>query len=157
MLLLGLKNLKKLIYSNMKSILESFEKEESQPEPLQRIEYFDSSEYSLLTDMTMDCDLPESDPAKWMTGPVRLSAIPRLFPNVTILKMMLSDPEVAHLTEIPRLVHLELEFSDDPGSGLQTLLDTHPNIANFVLLFLQVGPIQASHLLSIGQNCVSLA
>ena len=157
MLLLGLKNLKKLIYSNMKSILESFEKEESQPEPLERIEYFDSSEYSLLTDMTMDCDLPESDPAKWMTGPVRLSAIPRLFPNVTILKMMLSDAEVQLLVSVPRLLHLELEFSDDPGPGLQHLLDSHPNIENFALLFLQVGPILASHLLSIATNCVRLS
>ena len=155
-LLVGLRNLKKLIYSNMKCILEGFVQEEKKMKPFERIEYFDSSEYRLITDISMDTDIPENDPAKWMTGPVRLSAIPQLFPNVTILKMMLSDPEVAHLTEIPRLVHLELEFSDDPGPGLQTLLDTHPNIANFVLLFLQIGPIQASHLLSIGQNCVNL-
>jgi len=156
-LLVGLRNLKKLIYSNMKCILEGFVHEEKKIKPFERIEYFDSSEYRLITDISMDTDIPENDPAKWMTGPVRLSAIPQMFPNVTILKMMLSDPEVAQLTEIPRLVHLELEFSDDPGPGLQTLLDTHPNIANFVLLFLQIGPIQASHLLSIGQNCVSLA
>jgi len=155
-LLLGLRNLRKLIYSNMKCILEGLVQEDIPMKPFERIEYFDSSEYRLITDISMETDIPENDPAKWVTGPVRLSAIPQMFPNVTILKMMLSDPEVAHLTEIPRLVHLELEFSDDPGPGLQTLLDSHPNIANFVLLFLQVGPIQASHLVSIGKNCVSL-
>ena len=155
-LLLGLRNLKKLIYSSMKCILEGLVKEDGAVKPFERIEYFDSSEYRLITDISMDTDIPENDPAKWMTGPVRLSAIPQMFPNVTILKMMLSDPEVALLTMIPQLVHLELEFSDDPGPGLQTLLDSHPNIANFVLLFLQVGPIQSSHLLSIAKNCVSL-
>ena len=155
-LLLGLRNLRKLIYSNMKCILEGLVQEDMPMEPFKRIEYFDCSEYRLITDISMDEDIPENDPAKWLTGPVRLSAIPQMFPNVTILKMMLSDPEVAQLTEIPRLVHLELEFSDDPGPGLQTLLDSHPNIANFVLLFLQLGPIQASHLMSIGKNCVSL-
>ena len=157
-LLLGLKKLKRLIYSNMKSVLESFVSDgvSDHQEPFERIEYFDSSEYSLLTDVNMDCDIPETDPAKWITGPVSLSVIPKMFPNVTMLKMMLSDVEVKHLVEIPNLVHLELEFSDDPGSGFQYLLDHHCNIAQFVLLFLQVGPIQASHLLSIAQNCTNL-
>ena len=86
----------------------------------------------------------DTDPAKWITGPVSLSVIPKMFPNVTMLKMMLSDVEVRQLVEIPKLVHLELEFSDDPGAGLQHLLDHHCNIAQFALLFLQVGPIQGT-------------
>ena len=156
LLLTSLNKLKKLLYSNMKGVLESLVTESSPPK-FPRIEYFDSSEFSLVTDLDMeDCNLPESDPAKWHTGPVRLFQIPEVFPNITIVKMMLSDSEVASLTLIPHLVHLELEFSDDPGAGLTDLLDSHQNISNFLLFFLQVGNIQASHLLSIATNCVKL-
>ena len=69
---------------------------------------------------------------------------------------MLSDNEVKLLTNIKKLVHIEVEFSDDPGPGLQHLLDCHPNVANFILLFFQVGPILGSHLLSIAENCLKL-
>ena len=69
---------------------------------------------------------------------------------------MLSDNEVKLLTNIKKLVHIEVEFSDDPGPGLQHLLDCHPNVANFILLFFQVGPILGSHLLSIAKNCLKL-
>jgi len=79
-----------------------------------------------------------------------------MFPNITTLKMMLTDAEVQILVNIPNLVHLEVEFSDDPGVGLLTLLDTHPNNSKFDLLFLQVGTILASHLLAIGKNCPKL-
>ena len=48
--------------------------------------------------------------------------------------MMLSDNEVKLLTNNKKLVHIEVEFSDDPGPGLQHLLDCHPNVANFILL-----------------------
>jgi len=159
LLLTSLKKLKKLLYSNMKSVLESLvtETNETSRQQFPRIEYFDSSEFSLVTDLNMEaCNIPESDPAKWYTGPVRLCQIPEIFPNITIIKMMLSDSEVASLTVIPHLVHLELEFSDDPGAGLTHLLDNHHNISNFSLLFLQVGNIQASHLLSIAANCIRL-
>ena len=157
LLLTSLKKLKKLLYSNMKGVLESLVAESSQQQ-FPRIEYFDSSEFSLLTDMDNmdDSNIPETDPAKWFTGPVRLSQIPEAFPNITIIKMMLSDAEVSSLTVIPHLVHLELEFSDDPGPGLTELLENHRNIRNFSLLFLQVGNIQAGHLLSIANNCVKL-
>ena len=156
LLLTSLKKLKKLLYSNMKGVLESLVTDSTLPQ-FPRIEYFDSSEFSLVTDLNMeDCNLPETDPAKWHTGPVRLTQIPEVFPNITIIKMMLSDAEVASLTCIRHLVHLELEFSDDPGSGLTHLLDNHQNIENFVLLFLQLGNIQASHLLSIASNCTKL-
>ena len=157
LLLTSLKKLKKLLYSNMKAVLESLVAESNQQQ-FPRIEYFDSSEFSLMTDMDNmdDSNIPETDPAKWFTGPVRLSQIPVAFPNITIIKMMLSDAEVSSLTVIPHLVHLELEFSDDPGPGLTELLENHPNIRNFSLLFLQVGNIQASHLLSIANNCVKL-
>ena len=69
---------------------------------------------------------------------------------------MFSDNEVKLLTNIKKLVHIEVEFSDDPGPGLQHLLDCHPNVANFILLFFQVGPILGSHLLSIAKNCLKL-
>ena len=160
LLLTSLKKLKKLLYSNMKGVLESLVAESGQSGQQQfpRIEYFDSSEFSLITDMDNmdDSNIPETDPAKWFTGPVRLSQIPEMFPNITIIKMMLSDVEVSSLTVIPHLVHLELEFSDDPGPGLTELLENHRNIRNFSLLFLQVGNIQAGHLLSIANNCVQL-
>ena len=160
LLLTSLKRLKKLLYSNMKGVLESVVAESgqtAQQPQFPRIEYFDSSEFSLMTDINMDdSNIPETDPAKWFTGPVRLAQIPEVFPNVTIIKMMLSDAEVSHLTVIPHLVHLELEFSDDPGPGLSDLLENHRNIRNFSLLFLQVGNIQAGHLLSIANNCVKL-
>ena len=48
--------------------------------------------------------------------------------------MMLSDNEVKLLTNIKKLVHIEVEFSDDPGPGLQHLLDCQSNVANFILL-----------------------
>lgn len=100
--------------------------------------------------------IPDTDPAKWLTGPVRLNMIPLTFPNVTILKMMLSDAEVKLLTEVQKLVHLEIEFSDDPGDGFQHLLDNHVNVENFILLFFQLGHMNASHLLSIAKNCLRL-
>merc|ERR1712192_152722 len=59
---------------------------------------------------------------------------------------MASDQEVGHLISLPHFCHLEVEFSDDPGTGLLSLLNKHPNRANFVHIFLQVGPLLASML-----------
>ena len=35
-------------------------------------------------------------------------------------------------------VIIQVEFSDDPGSGLLHLLNNHPNRSHFVHIFLQV-------------------
>jgi len=153
-LLLQLTKLKKLMYSNMKGILSHIALDNKSTSSFDRIEYFDSSEYPLITDASGV--IPDTDPAKWLTGPVRLNMIPLTFPNVTILKMMLSDAEVKLLTEVQKLVHLEIEFSDDPGDGFQHLLDNHVNVENFILLFFQLGHMNASHLLSIAKNCLRL-
>ena len=55
----------------------------------------------------------------------RLSFIPKIFPNVTTMKMKLTDSEVKHLVEVPKLALLELEIQDDPGKGFQYLLEHH--------------------------------
>ena len=158
MMLQGLHKLRRLMYSNMKGVLEKIVQDEESSEhalePFKRIEYFDGTEYELVTEESDD--IPEFDPAKWMIGPVGIEMIPKYFPNISTLKMMLSDAEVKELVVVHNLVHLELEFSDDPGTGLQNLLESHPNISNFKLLLLQVGPIQAAHLNLIAQNCVNL-
>ena len=150
-LLQGLKRLNKLIYINMKAVLDSFLKGRYEGDKFERIEYFESTEYSTC------CKSLNSGAAKWLCGVSRLSSIPKLFPNVTTLKMMLSDSEVKHLVEIPKLVLLELEFPDDPGPGLQHLLEHHPNIDKWFHLLLEVGPLGAQHLTSIAENCRNLS
>ena len=150
-LLQGLKRLNKLIYTNMKAILDSFLKGRYDGEKIERVEYFESTEYSTC------CKSLNSGSTKWLCGVSRLSSVPKLFPNVTTLKMMLSDAEVKHLVEVPKLVLLELEFPDDPGPGLQHLLDHHPNVANWFHLFLEVGPLNAHHLTTIAENCTGLS
>lgn len=156
-LLLGLKKLRKLFFSNMKSVIERLVKNDDIIRAPFLLEYFDSSEYDLITDLHLESvSLPDTNPACWMSGPVHLSHIPQLFPHITVVKMMLTDAEVRSLTIITKLVHLEVEFSDDPGPGLQHLLDNHPNISKFIHLFMQVGPIQGSHLVSIARNCQKL-
>eukprot|EP00092_Neocalanus_flemingeri_P019426 GFUD01021044.1.p1 GENE.GFUD01021044.1~~GFUD01021044.1.p1 ORF type:complete len:542 (-),score=137.32 GFUD01021044.1:103-1728(-) len=161
-LLLGLKKLRKLLFSNMKSVMEGIlHNDDAASLGPFLLEYFDSSEYDLITSpddlYSLSATRPDTNPACWLSGPVHLAHIPRLFPHITILRMMLSDAEVKSLTLVSNLIHLEVEFSDDPGVGLQHLLDSHPNISKFIHLFLQVGPIQGSHLLSIAQNCVQLS
>jgi len=157
LLLLGLKKLRKLLFSNMKSVMEGLLKSDDNSHGPFPLEYFDSSEYDLITESHPGSDtIPDTNPACWMSGPVQMTHIPQMFPHITILKMMLSDAEVQNLTIIKNLIHLEVEFSDDPGGGLQHLLDNHPNISKFVLLFLQVGPILSSHLISIARNCLKL-
>jgi len=155
LLLLGLKRLRKLMFSNMKSVIEGLCGTGQDKEGPWLLEYFDSTEYDLVTDYSTEV-IPGNNPACWMSGPVKMTTIPKMFPNITTLKMMLTDAEVQILVNIPNLVHLEVEFSDDPGVGLLTLLDTHPNNCKFDLLFLQVGTILASHLLAIGKNCPKL-
>jgi len=156
-LLLGLKKLRKLLFSNMKSVIEGLLKTGENSHGPFPLEYFDSSEYDLITDLDPERDtLPDTNPACWMSGPVHLTHIPLFFPHITIIRMMLSDVEVLSLSIVTNLIHLEVEFSDDPGAGLQQLLDNHPNIAKFIHIFLQVGPIQGSHLLSIAKNCPKL-
>ena len=150
-LLQGLKRLNKLIFINMKAVLDSFLKGRYEGDKFERIEYFESTEYSTC------CKSLNSGAAKWLCGVSRLSSIPKMFPNVTTVKMMLSDSDVKHLVEIPKLVLLELEFPDDPGPGLQHVLDHHPNIDNWFHLLLEVGPINARHLTSIGENCRNLS
>jgi len=155
-LLLGLKKLRKLLFSNMKSVMEGLLKNDNSHGPF-LLEYFDSSEYDLITDLHPEsANLPDTNPACWLSGPVHLPHIPQLFPHITIIRMMLSDAEVKSLTIVTNLIHVEVEFSDDPGAGLQHLLDHHPNISKFIHLFLQVGPIQGSHLVSIARNCPKL-
>lgn len=157
LLLLGLKKLRKLLFSNMKSVMEGLWKSDENSHGPFQLEYFDSSEYDLITECHPESDtIPDINPACWMSGPVQMIHIPQMFPHITILKMMLSDAEVQNLTIVKNLIHLEVEFSDDPGAGFQHLLDNHPNICKFVLLFLQVGPILGSHLLSIAKNCLKL-
>jgi len=155
LLLLGLKKLRKLMYSNMKSVIESLCANSQDNQGPWLLEYFDSTEYDLITDYSTEV-IPGTNPACWMSGPVRMTTIPKMFPNITTIKMMLTDAEVQNLVNVPNLVHLEVEFSDDPGPGLQNLVDNHPNNCKFDLLFLQVGTILASHLLSIGKNCSKL-
>ena len=155
LLLLGLKRLRKLMFSNMKSVIEGLCATGQDNEGPWLLEYFDSTEYDLVTDYSTEV-IAGNNPACWMSGPVKMTTIPKLFPNITTIKMMLTDAEVQNLVNIPNLVHIEVEFSDDPGVGLLTLLDTHPNNCKFDLLFLQVGTILASHLLAIGRNCPKL-
>jgi len=157
LLLLGLKKLRKLLFSNMKSVMEGLYKSDQDSQGPFLLEYFDSSEYDLITDYHSESDtMPGNNPACWISGPVKMTNIPQMFPNITIIKMMLTDAEVQNLINVKKLIHLEVEFSDDPGPGLQSLLDNHPNISKFILLFLQVGPILGSHLLSVAKNCINL-
>ena len=149
LLLLGLKKLKRLFYSNMKAVLDNFLKYKYNGVTLEKIEYFESTEFS-------SCCV-HSGSTKWMNVASRLSFIPIIFPNVTTLKVKLSDSEVRHLVEVPKLTLLELEMRDDPGKGLQYLLDHHPNIANWLHTFLEVGPITAEHLMTIAENCRKLS
>jgi len=139
----------------MKSVIESLCANSQDNQGPWLLEYFDSTEYDLITDYSTEV-IPGNNPACWMSGPVRMTTIPQMFPNITTIKMMLTDAEVQNLVNVPNLVHLEVEFSDDPGPGLQNLVDNHPNNCKFDLLFLQVGTILASHLLSIGKNCSKL-
>ena len=153
-LLQGLKRLNTLIYTNMKAIVDSFLKGRCEGEKFEKIEYFESTEYSTC------CQSLNIGHSKWMSGVSRLSSIPKLFPNVTTLKMILSDAEVKHLVVVPKLVLLELELTDDPGPGLQHLLDHHPNIENWFHLFLlclEVGPLDSHHLTSIAEYCRRLS
>ena len=67
-------------------------------------------------------------------------------------------------------VFVQVEFSDDPGTGLLSLLNKHPNRAHFIHIFLQVccylartdetvfkvGPLLASHLQALAKNCPML-
>jgi hypothetical protein len=149
-LLLGLPNLSRLMFPNMKSVVELL-KARDQTLCFPRLQYFDSSEYLLVTDPTRPA--PDSSTANMAD---LIPQIPHLFPHLTTLRMLLSDLELGLLTQIQLLTHLELELSDDPGKGLQHLLSEHPNRANFLYLFLQVGLLQASHLLTLAQNCSSL-
>jgi len=155
LLLVELKKLRKLLFSNMKSVMELVMQSDKTGGPF-CLEYFDSSEYDLITGSEVGMSQPDTNPACWMSGPVKMVDIPIMFPHITIIKMMLSDSEVKLLTNVQSLVHIEVEFSDDPGPGLQHLLDCHPNVANFILLFFQVGPILGSHLLSIAKHCLKL-
>ena len=41
------------------------------------------------------------------------------------MKMKLTDSEVKHLVEVPKLALLELEIQNDPGKGFQYLLEHH--------------------------------
>ena len=148
-LLQGLKKLKRLIYSNMKALLENFLKGKYSGVTFEKIEYFESTEFS-------SCCV-HSGPTKWMSVVSRMSFIPIIFPNVTTLKLKLSDSEVKHLVEVPKLALLELEITNDPGKGLQHLLDHHPNIANWLHICLEVGPIAAEHLITIAENCRKLS
>ena len=148
-LLEGLKKLKRLIYSNMKAILDNFLKCKYSGITFEKIEYFESTEFS-------SCCV-YSGPTKWMSVVSRICFIPIIFPNVTTLKLKLSDSEVQHLVEVPKLALLELEITDDPGKGLQHLLDHHPNIANWLHICLELGPIAAEHLITVAENCRKLS
>ena len=150
LLLLGLKKLRRLLFSNMKAILNSFlQCKYSGVSPLEKIEYFESTEFS-------SCCVYNGS-FKWMSVVSRLSFIPKIFPNVTTMKMKLTDSEVKHLVEVPKLALLELEIQDDPGKGLQYLLEHHPNIASWHHISMEVGPIAAEHLMTIAENCRKLS
>ena len=148
-LLQGLKKLRRLVYSNMKAVLDNFLQCKYSGVSYKNIEYFES------TDFSSSCVYNGS--TKWMSLVSRMSFIPTIFPNVTTLKLKLSDAEVKHLVEVPKLVLLELEIRDDPGKGLQHLLDHHPNIGHWRHISLEVGPIAAEHLITIAENCRKLS
>ena len=90
--------------------------------------------------------------SSWIDGLTSFSNISATFPWISTCRLMASDQDVGYLKFLPHLCHLEVaflsffslyvfvqvEFSDDPGSGLLSLLNKHPNRANFVHLFLQV-------------------
>ena len=154
LLLCGLPRLRKLLYPNMKSVLEQLVVESSQPTVFPSLEYFDSSEYDLQTECSGAG--PDSNPASWLAGPVSLAQVPRTFPHLTTAKMMLSDGEAASLVLLPCLTHIELEFSDDPGPGLLSLLEQHPNNSNFTVLFFQLGVLLAGHLVALARHCTAL-
>ena len=79
LLLLELKKLRKLLYRNMKSVMEL---------PLQSeetggsfcFEYFYSSEYDLVNSSEVGMSQPDTNPACWMLGPVKMVDIPIMFP-----------------------------------------------------------------------------
>jgi len=117
------------------------------------LEHFDSSEYSLA--VPGEGTRPEVE-SSWMDGLTSFANISVTFPWISTCRLMASDQEVGHLNFLPRLCHLEVEFSDDPGTGLLSLLNKHPNRAHFVHIFLQVGPLLASHLQALAKNCPML-
>jgi hypothetical protein len=138
----------------MKSVLEAVQ---ARPEsgPFPGMEVFDSTEYCLAVPGQGTCP-PEEAEVGWLAGPASLTAVAAAFPAVSTVRLLVSDQEARHLTALPRLVHIELELSDDPAAGLLHLLTAHPNRARFGHLFLQVGPLQAAHLLALSANCPAL-
>jgi len=176
-LLLALPRLRKLYFANMKAVMEelfkvknmskgkeglSKDKEEISKEEEETgtaicgpflLEHFDSSEYSLA--VPGEGTRPEVE-SSWMDGLTSFANISVTFPWISTCRLMASDQEVGHLNFLPHLCHLEVEFSDDPGTGLLSLLNKHPNRAHFVHIFLQVGPLLASHLQALAKNCPML-
>jgi len=183
-LLLALPRLRKLYFANMKAVMEelsmvkdmskgkkelsnvkeiSIDKEEISKEEAEEkglnvcgpflLEHFDSSEYSLA--VPGEGTRPEVE-SSWMDGLTSFANISVTFPWISTCRLMASDQEVAHLNFLPHLRHLEVEFSDDPGTGLLSLLNKHPNRAHFIHIFLQVGPLLASHLQALAKNCPML-
>ena len=152
LLLLGINSLKKIIFPKMKHVMEGLYA--SSGIGLDR-----ESPFCLEDLYCTDYEDPryEENPACWISGPVKIMHIPHMFPNITLIDMMLRDAEVQNLVRVTNLVHLEIDFSDEPGPGLQTLLDNHPNISRLGFLFLQLGTISQSHLLSIAKNCTKLS
>jgi len=151
-LLQALPRLRKLYFANMKAVMKELFKAKEKPGPF-RLEHFDSSEYSLA--VPGEDTRPEVE-SSWVDGPTSFSNITLMFPWITTCRIMASDQEIAHLHSLTHLCHLEVEFSDDPGPGLLSFLRKHPNRANFVHIFLQVGPLLAEHLQALVTNCPML-
>ena len=79
LLLLELKKLRKLLYRNMKSVMELPLQSEETGGPF-CLEYFDSSEYDLVTSSEVGMSQPDTNPACWMLGPVKMVDMPIMFP-----------------------------------------------------------------------------
>ena len=74
LLLVELKKLRKLLYSNMKTVMELVMQSEETGGPL-CLEYFD-----LVTGSEVGMSQPDTNPACWMLGPVKMVDIPVMFP-----------------------------------------------------------------------------
>ena len=90
-----------------------------------------------------------------MEGLTSFGNISTTFPHISSCRLTASDQEVGHLNDLPHLRHLEVdkapprkvirlfflpqvEFSDDPDTGLFSLLTEHPNRVHFTHLYIEV-------------------